>query len=63
MRPPVEARPMDRLMNLEMEGVLGGSRFDDYGRTATTIGCYTAEVKPVWEEDFADRPPGELSTS
>jgi len=48
------------LMNLGMEEVIADSRFDDYGRAATSIGRYAAEVKPVWEKTFANRPREEI---
>jgi formyl-CoA transferase len=44
----------DRLvLELEMENVLDDPRFADYGRAATSIGRYAAEVKPVWDAAFA----------
>src|SRR5229473_3090139 len=51
----------DRLvMELGMEEVLTDSRFDDYGRAATSIGRYATEVKPVWEKAFANRNRDEI---
>ena len=44
----------DRLvLELGMENVLDDPRFADYGRSATSIGRYAAEVKPVWDAAFA----------
>ncbi|HVN30086.1 MAG TPA: CoA transferase [Candidatus Binataceae bacterium] len=43
------------IMSLGMEEVLADSRFDDYGRAATSIGRYAPEVKPIWEKAFATR--------
>ncbi len=48
------------IMGLGMEEVLADPRFDDYGRTATSIGRYATEVKPIWEKAFANRSRGEL---
>jgi crotonobetainyl-CoA:carnitine CoA-transferase CaiB-like acyl-CoA transferase len=40
----------DRLvLELGMENVLDDTRFADYGRAATSIGRYAAEVKPIWD--------------
>ncbi len=51
----------DRLvMELGMEEALADSRFDDYGRAATSIGRYATEVKPIWEKAFANRTREEL---
>jgi crotonobetainyl-CoA:carnitine CoA-transferase CaiB-like acyl-CoA transferase len=44
----------DRLvLELGMEQVLDDPRFADYGRAATSIGRYAAEVKPLWDAAFA----------
>lgn len=44
----------DRLvLELGMENVLDDTRFADYGRAATSIGRYAAEVKPIWDAAFA----------
>jgi formyl-CoA transferase len=44
----------DRLvLELGMENVLDDPRFADYGRAATSIGRYAAEVKPLWDAAFA----------
>jgi formyl-CoA transferase len=48
------------VMNLGMEEALADPRFDDYGRAATSIGRYAAEVKPIWEKAFANRTREEL---
>jgi crotonobetainyl-CoA:carnitine CoA-transferase CaiB-like acyl-CoA transferase len=48
------------LMELGMEQVLADSRFDDYGRQASSIGRYAPEVKPIWEAAFKDRSRQEL---
>lgn len=51
----------DRLvMELGMEEVLADSRFDDYGRAATSIGRYATQVKPVWEKAFENRTREEI---
>jgi formyl-CoA transferase len=51
----------DRLiLELGMEHVLADSRFDDYGRAATSIGRYAAEVKPIWEKAFQNRTRDEI---
>jgi formyl-CoA transferase len=51
----------DRLiLELGMEHVLADPRFDDYGRAATSIGRYAAEVKPIWEKAFQNRPRDEI---
>jgi crotonobetainyl-CoA:carnitine CoA-transferase CaiB-like acyl-CoA transferase len=51
----------DRLvMELGMEEALADSRFDDYGRAATSIGRHATEVKPIWEKAFANRKREEL---
>jgi formyl-CoA transferase len=51
----------DRLvMELGMEEVLADPRFADYGRAATSIGRYAAEVKPIWEKAFETRTRAEL---
>jgi crotonobetainyl-CoA:carnitine CoA-transferase CaiB-like acyl-CoA transferase len=51
----------DRLvMELGMEEALADSRFDDYGRAATSIGRHATEVKPIWEKAFAKRTREEL---
>ena len=51
----------DRLiLELGMEPVLADSRFDDYGRAATSIGRYAAEVKPIWEKAFQNRTRDEI---
>jgi crotonobetainyl-CoA:carnitine CoA-transferase CaiB-like acyl-CoA transferase len=51
----------DRLvLELGMEQVLADPRFDDYGRAATSIGRYAAEVKPIWEKAFEDRTRDEI---
>lgn len=51
----------DRLvMELGMEEALADSRFDDYGRAATSIGRHATEVKPIWEKAFANRTREEL---
>jgi crotonobetainyl-CoA:carnitine CoA-transferase CaiB-like acyl-CoA transferase len=41
------------VLELGMENVLDDPRFADYGRSATSIGRYAAEVKPVWDAAFA----------
>ncbi len=48
------------IMGLGMEEVLADPRFDDYGRAATSIGRYATEVKPIWENAFANRSRAEL---
>ena len=48
------------VMELGMEDVLADSRFDDYGRAATSIGRYAPEVKPIWEKAFANRTREEI---
>jgi crotonobetainyl-CoA:carnitine CoA-transferase CaiB-like acyl-CoA transferase len=51
----------DRLvLELGMEQVLADPRFGDYGRAATSIGRYAAEVKPIWEKAFHDRTRDEI---
>jgi crotonobetainyl-CoA:carnitine CoA-transferase CaiB-like acyl-CoA transferase len=51
----------DRLiLELGMEHVLADPRFDDYGRAATSIGRYAAEVKPIWEKAFQNRTRHEI---
>jgi crotonobetainyl-CoA:carnitine CoA-transferase CaiB-like acyl-CoA transferase len=51
----------DRLvLELGMEQVLADPRFADYGRQATSIGRYAAEVKHIWEDAFKRRARGEL---
>jgi crotonobetainyl-CoA:carnitine CoA-transferase CaiB-like acyl-CoA transferase len=47
-------------MELEMEEALADPRFADYGRSATSIGRYATEVKPIWEKAFANRSRDEL---
>jgi crotonobetainyl-CoA:carnitine CoA-transferase CaiB-like acyl-CoA transferase len=48
------------LMALGMEDVLADSRFNDFGRAATSIGRYATEVKPIWEKAFANRTREEI---
>ena len=43
-----------------MEEVLADPRFDDYGRSATSIGRYAAEVKSIWEKAFETRTREEI---
>jgi crotonobetainyl-CoA:carnitine CoA-transferase CaiB-like acyl-CoA transferase len=51
----------DRLvLELGMEQVLTDPRFGDYGRAATSIGRYAAEVKPIWERAFQNRTRDEI---
>ena len=51
----------DRLvLELGMEQVLDDPRFADYGRAATSIGRYAAEVKPVWDAAFASHSREEI---
>lgn len=51
----------DRLvLELGMEHVLDDPRFADYGRAATSIGRYAAEVKPIWDAAFANRTREEI---
>ena len=51
----------DRLiMELGMEEVLADPCFADYGRSATSIGRYATEVKPIWEKAFANRTREEI---
>ncbi|MBV8137047.1 MAG: CoA transferase [Deltaproteobacteria bacterium] len=51
----------DRLvLELGMEQVLTDPRFADYGRAATSIGRYAAEVKPIWEKAFLNRTRDEI---
>ncbi len=45
----------DRLLiTLGMTEQLSDPRFADFGRNATSIGRYAAEVKPIWEEAFKE---------
>src|SRR6266849_4021873 len=45
----------DRLMiSLGLEEYINDPRFAGFGREATSIGRYAAEVKPVWEQAFKD---------
>jgi crotonobetainyl-CoA:carnitine CoA-transferase CaiB-like acyl-CoA transferase len=48
------------LMELGMEHVLADSRFDDFGRQATSIGRYAPEVKPIWEAAFRHKTRAEI---
>ena len=51
----------DRLLiALGMEDCLADPRFDDFGREATGVGRYVAEVKPLWECAFAQRSNAEI---
>jgi len=51
----------DRLiLDLGMEEVLADPRFGDYGRAATSIGRYAAQVKPIWEKAFENRTRDEI---
>ncbi len=51
----------DRLLiALGMEDCLADPRFDDFGREATGVGRYVAEVKPLWERAFARRSTAEI---
>ena len=51
----------DRLLiSLGMEDCLADPRFDDFGREATGVGRYVAEVKPIWERAFAQRSNTEI---
>ncbi len=51
----------DRLLiSLGMEDCLADPRFDDFGREATGVGRYVAEVKPIWERAFAQRSNAEI---
>jgi glutaryl-CoA transferase len=51
----------DRLvLELGMEQVFADPRFDDFGRAATSIGRYAAEVKPIWEKAFQNRTREEI---
>jgi crotonobetainyl-CoA:carnitine CoA-transferase CaiB-like acyl-CoA transferase len=38
-----------------LEQAVSDPRFADYGREATSIGRYAAEVKPVWDKAFEDK--------
>lgn len=43
----------DRLMlTLGLQDYLADPRFDGFGREATSIGRYAADVKPIWEKAF-----------
>ena len=45
----------DRLMlSLGLEEYINDPRFAGFGRDATSIGRYAAEVKPIWEKGFKD---------
>ena len=45
----------DRLMlSLGLEEYINDPRFAGFGREATSIGRYAAEVKPVWEQAFKE---------
>jgi formyl-CoA transferase len=51
----------DRLvLELGMERVLDDPRFAGYGRAATSVGRFAAEVKPIWEEAFSERSRAEV---
>jgi crotonobetainyl-CoA:carnitine CoA-transferase CaiB-like acyl-CoA transferase len=51
----------DRLvLELGMAQVLSDPRFGDFGRSATSIGRYATEVKPIWEAAFKDRTREEI---
>jgi formyl-CoA transferase len=43
-----------------MAQVLSDPRFGDFGRSATSIGRYATEVKPIWEAAFKDRTREEI---
>lgn len=56
-----DSEDWDRLvLELGMERVLDDPRFAGYGRAASSVGRYAAEVKPVWEEAFGRRPRAEV---
>jgi crotonobetainyl-CoA:carnitine CoA-transferase CaiB-like acyl-CoA transferase len=45
----------DRLMiSLGLEEYINDPRFAGFGREATSIGRYAAEVKPIWEQAFKE---------
>lgn len=51
----------DRLMlSLGLEEYINDPRFAGFGREATSIGRYAAEVKPIWERAFARLTNGEV---
>ena len=51
----------DRLLiSLGMEEYLADPRFDGFGREATGVGRYVAEVKPIWEKAFATKTNDEI---
>ena len=50
-----DSEDWDRLLiTLGMTEQLSDRRFADFGRHATSIGRYAAEVKPIWEEAFKE---------
>ena len=50
-----DSEDWDRLLiTLGMTEQLNDPRFADFGRNATSIGRYAAEVKPIWEEAFKE---------
>jgi glutaryl-CoA transferase len=50
-----DSEDWDRLLIiLGMTEQLNDPRFADFGRNATSIGRYAAEVKPIWEEAFKE---------
>ncbi|MGH7933457.1 MAG: CaiB/BaiF CoA transferase family protein [Candidatus Binataceae bacterium] len=51
----------DRLvLELGLEDHINDPRFADFGRSATSIGRYAEEAKPIWDNAFKDRPRAEL---
>lgn len=56
-----DSEDWDRLvLELGMERVLDDARFAGYGRAASSVGRFAAEVKPIWEEAFGKRPRAEV---
>jgi crotonobetainyl-CoA:carnitine CoA-transferase CaiB-like acyl-CoA transferase len=50
-----DSEDWDRLLiTLGMTEQLNDPRFADFGRNATSIGRYAAEVKPIWEDAFKE---------
>jgi crotonobetainyl-CoA:carnitine CoA-transferase CaiB-like acyl-CoA transferase len=50
-----DSEDWDRLLiSLGMIESLGDPRFAGFGRDATSIGRYAAEVKPIWEQGFKE---------
>lgn len=49
-----DSEDWDRLLiSLGMEEALADPRFEGFGREATGVGRYVAEVKPIWEKAFS----------